>query len=343
MPRVLSALALALLLTASCSSSDKPPASPGIPDGGSGGTGGTKPDASNDSGGKGGTSGQGGTTQDGDVPDNGLDSEPEADATKDGPTTQCVPDPVAKNGDGYCVTIDGDGYQCNPITSEPCNISAGETCEFDGARFTCVNTVVSGGAPCAVCGVPGSEYCTPGFTCKGLDGLCTRYCCDDYQCAFGTFCIKQLPTSLGICQAKNDQILKDFAGVPYDAGPGDANVDSFVMPEECKVPAGPGNGSCIPTGAQWPCNPVTNAGCNEAAGEACDYVQGTGSFCVVGTHDGEVCDLCTSASCKPGRMCGGLGRCIRYCCSDAECGVNGCVLPSGPGPGLCVEPSDGGN
>lgn len=332
MRRTLPAI-LFLLLGAACGEDEPRPGGPGGVFGGSGGG------VSDAAAGSGGDADAG--TEVGAGGEAGTDAA--TDATEDGADVtevQCLVDPAAVSGDGYCVVLD-DNYLCNPVTGEACDLSANETCEFDGERFRCVDMGGSGSAPCGICGVPGTEYCAPGHTCQGLGDRCTRYCCDDFQCAFGSFCIKQAPTSVGICQATSDDLLSGFVGEPVDGG----TTDSGGAPPACVLPPGPGDGSCIPAGdPAFPCNPVTNEGCDASANEACDFESGVGSFCLVGSHDAKVCETCSEGSCAGGHTCFDSPTCRRFCCSDAECGAATCQFPStGEGPGVCGVSGDGGS
>ena len=96
---------------------------------------------------------------------------------------------------------------------------------------------------------------------------------------------------------------------------------------------------CGPAGEAYRCNPVSNAGCNTAAGEACDDDQVGGFKCYPAPNqakDGAACaDDDDGPSCAPGLGCAGTsesnpeGTCARYCCADAECGNKKCAAIDG--------------
>lgn len=307
------ALILALILVSGCSSDEEKPNSPGVfpSTGGSGGT---------------------------------ADAAPDTDASTGGSAggPACVVDPMPLADDGYCVEVDGEGYQCNPVTAEPCDLAVGETCDFDGERFRCLPHAGLAG-PCEACGAPGAERCVGGFTCQGLDGKCTRYCCGDEQCADGEQCVMQPPTSVGVCQATNDQIFAGFVGTVEDAGTDPVDVSPVVLDPVCEPFEPASDGSCVTVGSGgYACNPVTNEGCDEAAGEACDRVNNAEYACITGAHDQDLCAACTETGCKPGSTC--LGEdvgCARYCCTDEECMPGFCdVFGLVAGPGVCVNLQD---
>jgi len=99
-----------------------------------------------------------------------------------------------------------------------------------------------------------------------------------------------------------------FAGGGWDAAQGSdaARID--------------GNPSCVPLDGA--CHPVTNEGCDAAAGEACRFDPTTSSVaCAPAPNDvgpAEICDQ-TSRFCMPGFYCGASLRCEKLCCSDADC------------------------
>ena len=324
MSRVLIIVVLAAL--AGCGS-DEPSSGPGTVFPGTGGSGGSA-----------GLGGAGGATDAGPdgaagtaLPEGGdaLEDAETDSSTPDGPgpTIECRVDPIPTQGQNYCVVIDANGYQCDPILGNPCDVSAGETCDFDGERFRCLPNDFGLVAPCELCGAPYPSLCVPGFTCLGLGGKCSRYCCDNLQCALGEFCVMQPPTTVGICQATSDQVLAGFVGAA-DAGPPPYDA-------ECNASASPGDGSCVTVGpGAYPCNPVTNDGCDE--GSACDAV--AGSFaCVVGSHGFELCEECTPTSCRPGSTCNPFLGCMKYCCDDADCAPGFCRPMDGvSGLGTCA-------
>ncbi len=81
-----------------------------------------------------------------------------------------------------------------------------------------------------------------------------------------------------------------------------------------------GNPSCVPLNSA--CHPLTNEGCDTAAGEACRFDATAGTVaCFAGPNavePGKTCDQ-TSRFCMPGFFCGASIRCEKVCCSDADC------------------------
>jgi hypothetical protein len=130
--------------------------------------------------------------------------------------------------------------------------------------------------------------------------------------------------------------------LPPPDGGSDASLPAFAP--ECNPPAAPGQGTCVDTTSpEFPCNPVTNAGCDPAASEACDNI-GAGFQCIAGKHEGGICDPCTSLNCKAGSTCIPDLGCVKYCCGDTECAPGYCLrYPGLGGLGVCSAPEpDGG-
>jgi hypothetical protein len=93
------------------------------------------------------------------------------------------------------------------------------------------------------------------------------------------------------------------------------------------------------TAAPPPCDPITNAGCNSAAGEACDFgadANGNQDFqCYPAPNTGKLCDMCDlmTVFCEGGYTCNGDGLCAKFCCDDGDCAGTGA---DGGGGGVCV-------
>jgi hypothetical protein len=109
-------------------------------------------------------------------------------------------------------------------------------------------------------------------------------------------------------------------------------ADAFTacLDAQCKEP-------CTPK----QCNPLTNEGCDVAAGEACDLGQ-NGFRCFPGPNTGELCTACDHNAgpfCKPGMHCMTDGGCARYCCDDGDCGTGTCdkSILDHPIVGVCVQ------
>lgn len=81
-----------------------------------------------------------------------------------------------------------------------------------------------------------------------------------------------------------------------------------------------GDPACVPLDNA--CHPVTNEGCDTAAGEACRFEPMTASVgCAPGPNEalpGAMCDQ-TSRFCMPGFFCGASIRCEKLCCNDTDC------------------------
>jgi hypothetical protein len=86
----------------------------------------------------------------------------------------------------------------------------------------------------------------------------------------------------------------------------------------------PSGGSCVPIGGDIQCNPVTNEGCDSAAGEACDLTQ-SGFTCYPAPNIENICGACGGQGesfCAAGLTC--IGTCARFCCDDSDCGTGFC-------------------
>ncbi|MEJ7733843.1 MAG: hypothetical protein WKG00_32195 [Polyangiaceae bacterium] len=93
------------------------------------------------------------------------------------------------------------------------------------------------------------------------------------------------------------------------------------------------------------CNPVTNEPCSE--GEACDvYAPNgkiTGFHCYPDNNTAELCEACNPDGADAEFCVGGLtcigDVCIRFCCTDADCGNGECKKVDyriAPGLGVCL-------
>jgi hypothetical protein len=77
---------------------------------------------------------------------------------------------------GSCVPVSGDAG-CNPVTSAPCDLDAGETCDYaGGAAFKCYPSPPANTAGAPFCCVDGD--CGPGARCDfrmdDVVGLCVK-------------------------------------------------------------------------------------------------------------------------------------------------------------------------
>ena len=113
--------------------------------------------------------------------------------------------------------------------------------------------------------------------------------------------------------------------------------------------------SCPASCPENECNPVTNQGCDGAAGDACDYGlwnvdgDGIGSEYFAACYDTEntlaCADECDGAEpyCSPGFTCNEEGftdRCRRYCCGQGDCDSDAACTPfatyAGQSIGVCT-------
>ncbi len=245
-------------------------------------------------------------------------SAPETEASA--PLVPCEVDPKTAKSQGSCVAI-GLDYECNPVTGTGC--PSGKTCDFDGLRFRCLDATGAGDA-CSPCG--GNLRCSAGFTCAALESRCSRFCCDDQDCAAGTQCVMQAPTSLGLCQAKNDHRLRDFKR-------SDAQPVGYVLPV-CSGTSTTGTGACIGNESNI-CNAISGAGC--AAGKTCEWYSSSYQ-CVPSTSTKKLCEPCNGpGDCASGSSCMFGKVCARFCCDDSECGTGKCIKLGGPA-GVCAVP-----
>lgn len=139
----------------------------------------------------------------------------------------------------------------------------------------------------------------------------------------------------GADSSASDTGVKKDSGVKDTGGGTDAGGDAPgpTVDPQCTVPAGnPSGGSCIPGDAGLPCNPITNAGCDGGAGEACDFNNQTGVACYPPPppNTTALCQLCDdqNTACLPGSSCqsatNGTMECMRFCCDDTDCTPGHC-------------------
>jgi MYXO-CTERM domain-containing protein len=119
--------------------------------------------------------------------------------------------------------------------------------------------------------------------------------------------------------------IEGVSGGPLPAGEGTGGGLPNVVCEDGGLDAGwdvlpDVDGKCFP--ATSVCDPLTNFGCDEAAGQVC----GLGDYgmpgCKPGPHvagPGQSCDD-SGRSCIAGYYCGKSLRCEKLCCGDGDCG-----------------------
>jgi hypothetical protein len=133
-----------------------------------------------------------------------------------------------------------------------------------------------------------------------------------------------------------------------------ALIETFFT---CDVPASPPSGgtcvSVVDAGAGAgpdagvfgvACNPITNEPC--LAGQTCDTTADasghvTAFVCFPGPNEAQLCAQCDTQNgpfCAGGLSCasvtGSLAACIRFCCTDADCGAGHCTLTDTTGVAL---------
>jgi hypothetical protein len=86
---------------------------------------------------------------------------------------------------------------------------------------------------------------------------------------------------------------------------------------------------CVPPGKKFACDPLSNAGCNQGKGEACDDDTKGGFTCYPPPNEvseGDECNDKEGPSCAPGMSCDTPGEshpdgvCRKLCCADTDCG-----------------------
>jgi hypothetical protein len=134
---------------------------------------------------------------------------------------------------------------CDPVTAWPCDVAAGETCDYSNlaGAFRCY-ALPTANPVCGFCDQE-SAFCGPGTTCGA--GRCERYCCDDSDCASGP-CVRDLfgdpaVAAVGYCPEESIALCgvnpADIEEVPdsnaasnaSDAGPSDARGDTAALPD----------------------------------------------------------------------------------------------------------------
>lgn len=114
-----------------------------------------------------------------------------------------------------------------------------------------------------------------------------------------------------------ETVAGPLSGGNTDGGFNGGGWDGGTEPD---APLLDGNPSCVPLNSV--CHPITNEGCDTAAGEACRFDALMGTLgCFPGPNTvppGKICDQ-TSRFCQYGYFCGASIRCEKICCSDDDC------------------------
>lgn len=192
--------------------------------------------------------------------------------------------------------------------------------------------------------IEGGGLCTSGVS--GACGTCldSKCCTEVDACNAVTGCMDC--ATGGACDPSNQtaaDALASCASSSCAAECGPPTIDPF-----CTAPAtAPSAGSCVTIDATNLCNPVTNAGCNAAAGESCDF-DGAGGFKCWAPPPANTaalcaaCDVTAGPACLPTSTCmatpAGTTACARFCCTDADCGAGKCdTTITGGTPGVCKK------
>jgi hypothetical protein len=93
------------------------------------------------------------------------------------------------------------------------------------------------------------------------------------------------------------------------------------------------------------CNPISNEGCDSAAGQACDLASSGGYQCFDPPNDVALCGTCSNMNgpfCAAGTHCledAAGGTCAHYCCDDGDCGTGTCNkdIIMDPNVGVCID------
>lgn len=135
-------------------------------------------------------------------------------------------------------------------------------------------------------------------------------------------CLTDPNANSQVCAANDQWIaLNDCAATLCQA-----ECSAPPLQPACDAPAtSPSNGACVTIGMDGAaCNPITNEGCDGAAGEACD-IGGQAFQCYPSGNVNAICEECGANDgdfCQPGMSCV-TGHCARYCCEDTDCGAMG--------------------
>ena len=232
-----------------------------------------------------------------------------------------------------CVTgVDGDACESSPETHERVNVFL--VCRGGACSEPCI------GASSGEC-----EGLLDGLVADACAGCLEASCCDEVAachgndiCWVGCFTEHDPET----CHSEPDGHALFHALGSCSSQNCDAECAAPSVTPACDAPAiSPSGGACVVLGGDIACNPVTNEGCDAAAGEACDLSQGGGFTCYPPppANDKALCEACGAQVgwCQPGHVC--VGTCARFCCDDADCGAGVCdmTVTQGALVGACVE------
>ena len=199
------------------------------------------------------------------------------------------------------------------------------------------NTTTSGSGTTTSGAGGGTGDCTTVFPTGDCDTCGQANCCaEGATCNDTTGCADCLGDSTkcdATNQAAHDALITCLQG--------SCQAECFTKPTPpdatCTVPAAPpSGGSCVTLTTAIACNPVTNAPCT--TGQSCDFADmGMGYKCYDPPNDVKICGACDAQKgpfCEGGSTCDN-GLCVKYCCTDADCGAGKCdktnMFPGGAG------------
>jgi hypothetical protein len=121
--------------------------------------------------------------------------------------------------------------ECDPVSGFPCDVDAGETCDFLNmlggySCFPAPNDAVF----CGGCDAELDQFCGAGTTCNFDYLRCENYCCDDSDCASGT--CQRNPFGLeeddeaalvGVCAEEAEAVCTGSEGGASSGGAGGAS------------------------------------------------------------------------------------------------------------------------
>jgi hypothetical protein len=108
---------------------------------------------------------------------------------------------------------------CDPLSGWPCDVPAGETCEFSRSvgAFICRPGTA---AFCEFCDRQ-TVFCGVGGSC-GNDGWCVRYCCADSDCSVGPCQFnavgEPMVAAIGYCYEEGRDVCRGVAPSGVDGG-----------------------------------------------------------------------------------------------------------------------------
>lgn len=126
--------------------------------------------------------------------------------------------------------------ECDPVTGFPCDVEAGETCDFEvmlGA-YSCFEAP-NDGVFCGGCDAELGEFCGAGTTCNFDFLRCENYCCDDSDCSTGV-CLRN-PFGLedgdeaalvGVCADEAEAVCTSGEGGASAGGAGGASGEALA-------------------------------------------------------------------------------------------------------------------